>query len=112
MSSYNDKVDVQVAAAAPPVYAQPGAMAQPNMMLQGHMLTSGPTSGVCPFCQEMQTTDIDKQNGGCTWISCIGMALCGCVLGCCLIPFCVDGFKDTEHKCSQCKRIIGKKAVL
>ena len=31
-----------------------------------------------------------------------------CVCGCCLVPFFVDQFKDTIHKCPNCHVILGK----
>jgi hypothetical protein len=46
------------------------------------------------------------QNGG------FVMALVGCWLGCCLIPFCVDDCKDTTHTCVNCQRVIGQKKLI
>lgn len=66
----------------------------------------------CPCCgAEVQTT-VRKEAGALAWLSCGGLALLGCIFGCCLIPFCMDSFKDTEHWCPSCNRMIGKKSNL
>lgn len=31
---------------------------------------------------------------------------CSCVAGCCLIPFCLDRFKSTTHRCPKCRSSI------
>ena len=102
-------------------YAQPlPMMQQPSFQtsmtqqptLQPYMLTSGPTAGVCATCNQMQTTRVSYEAGLCTWLSCAGLALIGCWLGCCLIPFCVDPCKDSIHNCGKCGSMVGKKSVV
>ena len=33
--------------------------------------------------------------------------MCGCGLGCCLIPLCIDSLKNTKHVCPNCRRVVG-----
>lgn len=49
----------------------------------------------------------EKVNGNMTWMLCVGAIFFGFWCGCCLIPFCVNGAKDTQHKCPNCKSEIG-----
>ncbi|RMZ93721.1 lipopolysaccharide-induced tumor necrosis factor-alpha factor -like protein [Brachionus plicatilis] len=37
-----------------------------------------------------------------TWLLSGGIALLGCIFGCCLIPFFIDACKDVEHYCPNC----------
>lgn len=93
-----------------PVFASQPAYQMPP--LTNYMLSTGPTSGQCPHCQQTITTNCSYKNGMATWLSCGGLCLFGCWLGCCLIPFCVDGLKDVTHHCPNCQRIIGVKSRL
>lgn len=116
--------DIPVAApvgSQPPSYqtAQPIGQPQPvgygstmpqQNPLTGYMLTNGPTSGICPHCRNTITTNVSHKNGLATWLTCGCCCIFGCWLGCCLIPFCVDGLKDTTHHCPSCQRIIGVKS--
>jgi len=86
---------------------------QPVMMMthpyQGGLWPPWPCQTQCPFCQANVTTRTNVVPGTVTWLSCLGLALVGCWLGCCLIPFCIDGLQDTEHFCPNCNRLIGTK---
>ena len=42
-----------------------------------------------------------------SWLWCLGLSLIGCDLGCCLIPFCMDGCMVHQHYCSSCGAHIG-----
>ncbi|KAM3826738.1 lipopolysaccharide-induced tumor necrosis factor-alpha factor isoform 2-T4 [Vipera latastei] len=61
----------------------------------------------CPSCNQMIVTRISYQPGALTWLSCGGLALVGCWLGCCLIPFCVDAMQDVQHFCPCCNAFLG-----
>merc|ERR1712004_154983 len=68
-----------------------------------------PANITCQYCRQQITTTTTKENGLLTWLACGGICLFGCWLGCCLIPFCVDGCEDTIHECGSCKRNVGVK---
>lgn len=44
-----------------------------------------------------------------TWTAAGGLALAGCVLGCCLLPFAWDTCKDATHTCPECGCELGKR---
>jgi hypothetical protein len=43
--------------------------------------------------------------GGCTWVSCLGIALVFWPLMC--VPFCVNDLKDAYHECPHCRTPLG-----
>ncbi|KAK6040179.1 hypothetical protein COOONC_22315 [Cooperia oncophora] len=61
---------------------------------------------MCPHCHQQILTKTEPKSGLLTWLLCGGMALFGCWL-CCCIPFCVDGCRDTEHYCPNCRKLLG-----
>ncbi|XP_077512301.1 lipopolysaccharide-induced tumor necrosis factor-alpha factor homolog isoform X2 [Amblyomma americanum] len=66
-----------------------------------------PVSVSCPYCRTFVTTQVCPQPGLLTWLMCSGMAMLGCVFGCCFVPFCVYECQDVEHFCPNCRRILG-----
>lgn len=60
----------------------------------------------CAYCGRTGPTKIETKTGLLTWLSCYTLTLGGCWLGCCLIPFFVDNFKDVQHRCSSCQQVL------
>uniref|UniRef100_A0A8C1XJW3 Lipopolysaccharide-induced TNF factor n=1 Tax=Cyprinus carpio TaxID=7962 RepID=A0A8C1XJW3_CYPCA len=64
------------------VYVQPGLV-----------FGSVPVQAHCPVCSQNVITRLEHTSGALAWLSCAGLAIFGCIYGCCLIPFCVDSLK-------------------
>ncbi|XP_061840555.1 lipopolysaccharide-induced tumor necrosis factor-alpha factor homolog [Nerophis lumbriciformis] len=69
-------------------------------------LHRSPALTACPFCHTRVTTAVTFRAGRHAWLMCLVLALCGLVLGCCLIPFVVNHFKDAHHSCPRCHRVL------
>ncbi|XP_016392390.1 lipopolysaccharide-induced tumor necrosis factor-alpha factor homolog [Sinocyclocheilus rhinocerous] len=78
------------------VYVQPG-LAFGSVPVQAH----------CPVCSQNVITRLEHTSGALAWLSCAGLAIFGCIYGCCLIPFCVDSLKDVIHHCPNCSSVLG-----
>ncbi len=52
-----------------------------------------PIQCICPNCHQPIVTRVEKKAGLVPWLVCTGIFLVGGWLGCCLIPFCIDGLK-------------------
>ncbi|XP_041828688.1 uncharacterized protein LOC121631717 [Melanotaenia boesemani] len=85
---------------APPAYPAPA------VILDVENLPSSPTRTQCPECRQFITTEICTSVSSVTWMVCFMTALIGCVAGCCLLPFCMDRFKSTTHRCPKCRTSI------
>ncbi|XP_033630669.1 cell death-inducing p53-target protein 1 homolog [Asterias rubens] len=103
----------------PPVYTAaaqpvPGSVPPPVPPGYANTLVIRPNFSVlpctmnCPNCNNLVTTVTHKEIGLMVWLMVGGMILVGLWLGCCLIPFCIDGIKDTVHTCPNCKHTLGK----
>merc|ERR1712002_358114 len=95
----------------PPGYQQV-AGGQTVVVIQSQIQSYQPVQTTCPFCQQTIMTRVRYESGGLTWLAAGGIALMGCWLGCCLIPFCIDEAKDAIHECPSCNKIIAKKSRL
>uniref|UniRef100_A0A3Q1F4G2 LITAF domain-containing protein n=1 Tax=Acanthochromis polyacanthus TaxID=80966 RepID=A0A3Q1F4G2_9TELE len=62
-------------------------------------LADGPVQTVCPKCHQ---SVLSKYN-----ILTLAAVLSSFVLGCCLVPFCVNRLKDATHICPSCKTVLG-----
>ncbi|XP_042576004.1 lipopolysaccharide-induced tumor necrosis factor-alpha factor homolog [Cyprinus carpio] len=78
------------------VYVQPGLV-----------FGSVPVQAHCPVCSQNVITRLEHTSGALAWLSCAGLAIFGCIYGCCLIPFCVDSLKDVIHHCPNCSSVLG-----
>ncbi|XP_062610125.1 lipopolysaccharide-induced tumor necrosis factor-alpha factor homolog [Saccostrea cucullata] len=77
---------------------------QPNI----HMFRELPVRMRCQYCSAEITTSTTYETGTLTWVIAGILLLFGLWLGCCLIPFCVDGCKDVVHRCPSCQQVVGK----
>eukprot|EP00009_Paramoeba_aestuarina_P005152 CAMPEP_0201521106 /NCGR_PEP_ID=MMETSP0161_2-20130828/14202_1 /ASSEMBLY_ACC=CAM_ASM_000251 /TAXON_ID=180227 /ORGANISM="Neoparamoeba aestuarina, Strain SoJaBio B1-5/56/2" /LENGTH=193 /DNA_ID=CAMNT_0047919681 /DNA_START=42 /DNA_END=623 /DNA_ORIENTATION=+ len=78
-----------------------------NTTSNGERLWSRPTNIQCPFCQQTGFTRPEYHAGLFTWLWCCGIAFFGGILGCCLIPFCINDLKDADHFCGSCGKFVG-----
>lgn len=70
-------------------------------------LREGPVNVTCQQCRQAVVTRVSYETGTLTWLICGAIALFGCWLGCCFIPFCIDGCKDVRHTCPNCNTTVG-----
>uniref|UniRef100_A0A672QK05 Cell death-inducing p53-target protein 1 n=1 Tax=Sinocyclocheilus grahami TaxID=75366 RepID=A0A672QK05_SINGR len=86
------------------VLAPPGAATTTTVtVLQGEMFQAAPVQTVCPHCQQPIITCISHDIGLTNTLICMFCFFVGCIAGCCVIPFCMDGCKDIVHKCPKCR---------
>ncbi|KAJ8344980.1 hypothetical protein SKAU_G00291730 [Synaphobranchus kaupii] len=88
---------------AKPGIVPPPPKPAPQMILDLKDLPTTPSCTRCPACHEFIITETVFRAGSATWLVCVMSSLLGCVVGCCLIPFCTKCFKDVEHKCPKCR---------
>ncbi|XP_045212812.2 LITAF domain-containing protein-like isoform X7 [Mercenaria mercenaria] len=80
---------------------------QPAYTVVQHFRES-PVRIKCQFCQADVVTSTYYETGTLTWVACFVIAIVGCWLGCCLIPFCMDACKDVVHQCPNCHQQVGR----
>ncbi|XP_070269865.1 lipopolysaccharide-induced tumor necrosis factor-alpha factor homolog [Myotis yumanensis] len=68
------------------------------------LATPVPISYLCLYCGNYVITVTTPIPGILTWLLCTGLFMFGCILGCCLFPFCVDSLMDVSHTCPVCRR--------
>ncbi|CAB3381485.1 Hypothetical predicted protein [Cloeon dipterum] len=84
----------------------PTPVVQPMVVVCAPPVGPSPMLLTCPNCKEdVLTTTTQTSNQNAT-IACIVLAVIGC-WPCCCIPFCLDGFQMTEHKCPKCHALVG-----
>ncbi|CAL1529736.1 unnamed protein product [Lymnaea stagnalis] len=82
-------------------------MAQPAMTVI-QTFRDVPVHTNCPHCRAEVVTGTHYEAGTFTWLFCCVLWFVGCGLGCCFIPFCVDGCKDVIHTCPNCRQQIAR----
>ncbi|XP_050979859.1 lipopolysaccharide-induced tumor necrosis factor-alpha factor homolog isoform X2 [Labeo rohita] len=65
-------------------------------------VTVSPAKVKCPTCQKIVTTEIHYKLGSNAFLFCCLLSVVGCLAGCCLVPFCMNRFKDVTHRCPSC----------
>ncbi|XP_028314550.1 cell death-inducing p53-target protein 1 homolog [Gouania willdenowi] len=60
----------------------------------------------CTCCETRVRTQVNFRAGRYAWLVCFVFVLCGLFLGCCLIPFFLNYFKDVYHTCPHCRRVL------
>lgn len=96
----------------PPAYPGPPQQVfvtgQPATIILQNVLHEDPAQMRCPGCGADIITQIRYENGTVTYLAAGLMCIVGLWLGCCLIPFCINGAKDVVHSCPNCLRMVGR----
>uniref|UniRef100_A0A8C1J741 UBA-like domain-containing protein 1 n=1 Tax=Cyprinus carpio TaxID=7962 RepID=A0A8C1J741_CYPCA len=69
-------------------------------------VSMSPAKVKCPACLEIVTTETHYKLGSNAFIFCCLLSVVGCLAGCCLVPFCMNRFKDVVHRCPSCHKDI------
>ncbi|XP_058649092.1 uncharacterized protein LOC131550739 isoform X2 [Onychostoma macrolepis] len=69
-------------------------------------VTMSPAKVKCPSCQKTVITEIYYKLGSNAFLFCCLLSVIGCLAGCCLVPFCMNRFKDVAHRCPSCHKDI------
>uniref|UniRef100_A0A3B4XC90 LITAF domain-containing protein n=1 Tax=Seriola lalandi dorsalis TaxID=1841481 RepID=A0A3B4XC90_SERLL len=78
----------------------------PKVILDVENLPPCPSRTQCPECRQFVMTETFTSNYLPVCICAAMRIYCICVAGCCLIPFCLDSFKSTTHRCPKCRTSI------
>ncbi|CAJ0949573.1 unnamed protein product, partial [Mesorhabditis belari] len=78
---------------------------QPNYIIS-QPLDIKPCLLRCPNCLQITTTEVTYFSRFFAWLLCKVFFAFGCWL-CCCIPFCCKECKEVEHRCRNCKHLIG-----
>jgi len=90
------------AATTTTVITQPGVVGATVLRFSEY-----PMQIVCPRCQAQVVTSCQYTAGTFAWVICLVICFLGGGLGCCLIPFCVEGMQDVNHICPNCHNCVG-----
>uniref|UniRef100_A0A674NIJ2 LITAF domain-containing protein n=1 Tax=Takifugu rubripes TaxID=31033 RepID=A0A674NIJ2_TAKRU len=79
---------------------------RPKLVSYETRLHRNPGLTTCPSCRTQVTSLVTYKVGLYAWFMCFVFVFCGLLLGCCLIPFFVNFFKDAYHTCPRCQRVL------
>lgn len=79
---------------------------QPTVLMQ--QFRECPVRTTCPQCRADILTATYYETGTMTWLVAGILCFVGLFMGCCLIPFCIDGCKDVVHSCPSCRCTLGR----
>lgn len=101
----------------PPLMYQPAypqSMAAPMMVMATNVWMRTPQTALCDSCHQQITTLVNYNTFGSLlpWISCVLTCCSGLWCCCCFIPFCMQSCKTADHFCPQCRRLLGKRAII
>ncbi|KAL1281729.1 hypothetical protein QQF64_000532 [Cirrhinus molitorella] len=83
----------------------PAVASEPDAVIFPTRLTTTAGRMKCRFCKKEVVTEVTYVNGMMVWAICASLGFLG-IWPCCLIPFCVKGCKDVEHRCPHCQTVI------
>lgn len=66
-----------------------------------------PTRTRCKNCGQEVVTRLRHVPGTLTFVMMILILLIGGVFFCCLIPLCIHGLMDVQHRCPECNTVLG-----
>ncbi|XP_033739959.1 lipopolysaccharide-induced tumor necrosis factor-alpha factor homolog [Pecten maximus] len=80
---------------------------QPRFVPPKDAFNEEPIRMKCDACHQEILTSIHYETGMMVYLISIVCCVLGLVAGCCLIPFCVNIFKDVIHSCPNCRHQLG-----
>ncbi|XP_041483656.1 uncharacterized protein LOC121430453 isoform X3 [Lytechinus variegatus] len=106
--SYEDSNPIPVPQTMSPREPSASTFTPPTAQLISRNFGTTPIYTICPSCGEEVRTVTVFVPGALTYLMVCIFLMLGWWFMCCLIPFCVQGFKDVHHVCPHCKKTIGR----
>ncbi|XP_042233048.1 lipopolysaccharide-induced tumor necrosis factor-alpha factor-like isoform X1 [Homarus americanus] len=100
------QIGSSVTPAAYPTYGHAGA---PTAVVTTVVpLGSQSTHMICPHCHADVDTATKLSPSMVAWLSGFIICILGGVMGCCLVPCCINDCMNVEHSCPNCHAFLGK----
>ena len=86
----------------------------PMIILTSNVWLRTSQPAVCASCRQQITTLVTYNTCGSLlpWLTCVLTCCSGLWCCCCFVPFCMESCKTAEHFCPQCRRLLGKRAII